>query len=133
MQRNKKFLKVNPPMLVDAGDYLIANGFEEHIGSAGKIIFVKDDMHIFIENDCASFLIYQMEDTGQRSAHYDTFQSHTGISNFNLFDWMLVFHITRAVPLKKFIQKAKQDLRDPNELLDQVYNHFLKPELPTCY
>lgn len=116
--------------LEEVSDYLEANGFRRADGSdrnSHTTYFYKDDMLVVIKGDNIDFLLRHDEEPEQRTGGYSSIFQLCGISSIEtLFDFMLLFHITKAVPLHSFIKGAmKQGVAfRKDDFMDSIMKHF---------
>jgi hypothetical protein len=120
----------NPHFLQEAGEYLEANGYIKKEGSLvnGTIYFFKGDKGVVVYNDNVDFVIYDDGEPDQRRSGYTRYMQVTGISDLDLFKWMLLFHITDIVPMSQFIGRARKELSGDvaalNGVFVQLFDHF---------
>ena len=104
----------------EAGQYLIANGFS-HSRMFGRTsnthYFHKGDIGVVFYGDSADFVIKSANGLKRK-------MSLTCISSLNLFDWMLMFHVAKVVPLKSFIRSSANAGKDVHGAMTQLFEHF---------
>jgi len=131
---NVKLSLINPNFYDEAGDYLLANGFNLEIND-GAFHFTKGPVGVYFKGDSADFLCLNEGEEGQRAYRLEPILQLTNICNIDtVFDWMLLFHVTRVVPLKKFIAEVRKTGVDP---MRELMKHFQCTEdrnaVPTAY
>ena len=118
----------NPCFNDEAGQYLEAAGFirsdRKFINDA--IYFFKDGVGVIIYNDNVDFVQQHDGEPGQRNGEFKRFQSFTGISALTLFDWMMLFHITKVVTMREFMNSViKEGVHfSTADLLGDLFKHF---------
>ncbi len=119
--------KQNACFLEAAGDYLVSNGYTRSAASHinGSIRFIKGDTLVIVYGDNVDFLTSDAGEPDQRNAHFSRFMALTGISELDLFKWMLMFHIADIVPMQQFIKEAKkEEPADVTGFIVQIFDHF---------
>lgn len=125
---------INPNFLDEAGDYLIANGFK--FKQEGRAFhFVKGDVGVFIMGDSADFLRLNEGEEFQRASRLEPILQVTRIGNIdNLFDWMLLLHVSDVIPINKFVAAVRRTGIDP---IGDLMRHFRvtedKDSVPVAY
>lgn len=100
----------NPHFLQDAADYLVANGYtmEEGRIATDAVMFLKGDLAVAVYGDNADFLRINPKEERSRG-QFTRVHAFTGIDGLEIFEWMLLFHVTSTVPLKQFIRQVKKE------------------------
>ena len=98
---------MNPHFSEEFGNFLLANYFSCQVDK-NRIKFQKDDKLLAITGDQVDLYIFHPEEEGQESEKWVFEQSHIGISNFNLFGWILLMHIMGILKLSDFISNSKK-------------------------
>lgn len=127
MTNVQKAKRQNPFFLVEAGEYLEANGYTRTEGEmvAGTIYFYKDGKAVMVYNDNVDFMITDDGEPDQRKPGYSRYMALTGISDLDLFKWMLLFHMADIVPLKQFIREARKEAAgNVQDVFLQIFDHF---------
>lgn len=122
-----KFTESNPYIKQEFAEYLQANGYQEFFGSSIQYSasLFKDDLLVAFVNDRLDILTLTEEEPGERSATFSKWFSFTGFSQLDTFGFMLLMHITRVVPLKKFLAEVKKDSANPlPDLINQLLHQF---------
>lgn len=120
----------NPCFSKEAGDYLVANGYTRRDGQhiTGTIYFFKGDKGLIVYGDNVDFLVRDEGEPDQRNAHNSRYMALTGISDLDMFKWMLVFHIADIVPMQQFIQAARKEVPGEVPALHNIFktafDHF---------
>lgn len=122
--------KQNACFLQEAGDYLVSNGYKKSEGSYvnGATYFIKGDKSVIVYGDNVDFLIRDEGEPDQRRPSNSRYMALTGISELDLFKWMLLFHIGDIVPMQQFIKEVKK--QDPagvkalNGVFVTIFDHF---------
>jgi hypothetical protein len=99
---------MNPNYKDAFGDYLVANGFKEGNKSpySDTLYFFKNDAGVMISGDAVDVGQFNPTIDGVRQPGCIIHATFTGISRLDEFSWMLLMHITGAVPLKEFVKNA---------------------------
>lgn len=107
-----------------AGEYLELNGWEPGAGSefVGQY-YIKGDEMITLQVNFIQFLTHQDEANGQK-AGYSIRHSFSGIGDLSEFNWMLLFHITGAVPLRQFVKVARKESQIHPLFEEILHRHF---------
>ena len=118
--------KINPCFNTEVGEYLEANGFTDMTeANEDRITYVGSDVSIIIKNDRVDIVQYYDGDD-DRLQDMKRIASYTGISSLSLFDWMLLLHISKVVPIKKFMAAVKKE--EPGnttlDMLQSLFSHF---------
>jgi hypothetical protein len=105
-------MNLNP----EFADYLTANGYRESnvTKSENTTYFFKDDLGVMVSGDSVDVGMYRSTG-GCKLLH-----SFTGISTLETFDFILLMHITGAVPLKEFFKNAKVESPAMKQLIGNV-------------
>jgi len=117
----------NPNFLKEAGEYLVANGYSNK-KNVLTLYFYKGDKGVIIYNDKVDFIVYDDGERDQCKPGYSRYMAFTGISDLDIFKWMLLFHIADIVPMQQFIQAAKKevpgDVKTMGGWIVQIFDHF---------
>lgn len=107
-------------------DYLVANGWQEGSLSSNSdtLYFFKDDKGIMISGDAVDFGTFGVVVNGVRKPGCSIFASFTGVNLLNDTDWMLLLHITGAVPLKEFMRNAALSIPEAKEFVSNISRVF---------
>jgi hypothetical protein len=119
--------KQNECFLQEAGDYLKANGYTRSEGEYvnGCIYFTKADKSVIVHGDNVDFLIRDEGEPEQRKPSNSRYMALTGISDLDMFKWMLLFHIADIVTMQQFITQARKEVpAQVNEVFVQIFDHF---------
>lgn len=120
----------NPCFLKEAGEYLEANGYTRKDGQrvSGTLYFFNGAKGVIVYNDNVDFVIHDDGEPDQRRPGYSRYMALTGISDLDMFKWMLAFHIADIVPMQHFIQAARKevpaDVAALNSVFVTIFDHF---------
>lgn len=127
---NTKLTKKNqsPLFSESASDYLEANGFlrSESKHFPGQVVyFLKDSIAIEVRNDSIEMKTFHPTDQEEGSRWITDFKFN-GISRLDEFGWMLLFHITGAVPMRAFFRGLIQEgaYISHADLFNSIFQHF---------
>lgn len=120
--------KKNPLFVEEAGDYLIANGYiaSDGVLNPNTTYYFKQGKGVVVFGDKVEFLLHHDEEPMQRLEGYQRYMSFEGISELEIFDWMLLLHIADIVPLRQFIKGViKEGVNvTADEILGPLFKHF---------
>lgn len=125
--------KSNPNFCEEAGEYLEANGYEREDARffTNSIYFMRGGIGVIIYNNKAEFMCRHDGDDDRKEG-YSQFAAFEGISQLELFDWMLLFHITGIVTLKSFVKNVKEQCPEegPMAFMNSIMKHFQIADTP---
>lgn len=101
----------NPNFSEVFGQYLQANGYVSGSQSAfsDTLYYFKKERGIMVTGDSVDFGLFQSDSSGRRRPGCNRYASYTGIGQLDIFGWMMLLHITGAVPLKQLIREGSTD------------------------
>jgi hypothetical protein len=101
----------NPNFSEVFGQYLQANGYVPGSQSAfsDTIYYFKKDRGIMITGDSVDFGLFHHDGNARHKPGCTRYAAFTGIGQLDIFGWMMLLHITGAVPLKQLIREGKTD------------------------
>lgn len=97
----------NPNLNQEKIDYLLLNGYERRAGQRSDT-FIKDDNRIVILNGTADFFINDTGEEGQRMPGWFLTHSFTGIADIDTSAWMMLMHMTGAIPLRTMLKNMNE-------------------------
>lgn len=119
----------NPNFPAEFAEFLLANHFicKQDKGSLG---FRNGDVLLTVVNDQVDLFIYHPEQDGQEAEKWVFSQNHSGLSQLNLFGWILLMHIMDVLKISDFMRNAKrvsmQEATEANFLINNVFTGPLK-------
>jgi len=107
-------MKQNIPIPEEFFDYLEANGYRRYDSEDGlRPGFVNDERkYISFKYDKATIGMYY-DGSDDEAPNWSDYAVVDGISQLDLFKFMLVMHAFDIVPLKDFIRQAKKEITPP--------------------
>lgn len=117
---------MNPYFKAEFSEYLEAAGYQRsEFTTRSRIQFQKDDRVVVIFNDHVDIMILTEEEPHERHACLSKYMSFSGLSQLDMFKWILLMHVTNVVPLKHLLAAAKKDSgRLPDILEEIIERHF---------
>lgn len=126
---------INPGFNSEAAEYIMANGFIDATEAGdGRITFLSNDLSIIIKNDRVDFVQY-FDGDDDRLPDMKKFATYQGISSLGLFEWMLLLHISKVIPIKNFVKALKKEQPELTgaQMINDIFKHFQVSALPTSY
>ncbi len=128
---SQTFALSNPNFFPEAGEYLEANGYRATIVDNGLYFTKSDDATIgcCFYGDKVAFMALNEGEEGQRAQRLEPFLEVSRITHIDtIFDWMLLFHVAGIVPLKSFIDKARENGADTTGLKRIIESFINTPQ-----
>ncbi|MGB8191043.1 MAG: hypothetical protein WCF67_03945 [Chitinophagaceae bacterium] len=99
----------NPNFHEEFGQYLKENGYLPGSQLTDVIYYFKKDHGIMITGDSVDFAVFPQGETSKGKPGCSRYAAFTGINQLDIFGWMMLLHITGAVPLKQLIRESDKD------------------------
>lgn len=99
----------NPNFHPEFGDYLKANGFTPGSQLTDVIYYFKKEHGIMISGDSVDFARFAQGEKTKGRPGCTRYAAFTGIQQLDIFGWMMLLHLTGAVPLKQLIKEGEKD------------------------
>lgn len=101
-----EFLNIFFP--IEYAEYLLSNKFNCIKVSSDTLHFEKGEVHISVKNDTID--VYRwFQATDPEKSQWRFSQSHTGISNLGLFNWIMLMHLMNAQTIAGFLKNTKEE------------------------
>lgn len=91
----------NPNFHQEFGDYLKANGYTPGSQLTDVIYYFKKEHGIMISGDSVDFARFAQGEKVKGKAGCTRYAAFTGINQLDISGWMLLLHVTGAVPLQQ--------------------------------
>lgn len=87
----------------ELGEYLIANGYRSVAPAQNLIYFESKNRRLEIIEERINFYQFNPADPTEVKIYYSFF----GFANFNIFEWIMLLHITNTLPIREFLDNAR--------------------------
>jgi hypothetical protein len=118
----------NPFFAPAFAEYLISNGFFVS-ERKGQICFYNEKIKVIVANDSVFCYGYHPEEPGQENEKWVFEQSHTGISHFNIHNWIMLMDLMKIVMVGDFLHNAKMGGRQLETEASFIINSLHKQQL----